>query len=147
MGNIYTQSILDVNKHKITQDGQHIYTINTRCEQAQNNSRWETYIHNQYLAWTNTKRRATHIQNQKLVMNSHRVADIYSRVRQKSWQCRRKQNICVKSNRSIIIWDMDNQIVMANVDFLLRWLQPKSNVAFASAAELCPEIQCIGHKL
>ena len=42
---------------------------------------------------------------------------------------------------------MDNQIVMANVDFLLRWLQPKSNVAFASAAELYPEIQCIGHKL
>jgi hypothetical protein len=49
--------------------GQHIYTINTRREQTQNNSRRATYIHNQYLAWTNTKRRATHIQNQKLVMS------------------------------------------------------------------------------
>ena len=65
MGNIYTQSILGVNKHKTTQDGQHIYTINTcreqkqkdgqhiytintRREQTQNNSRRATYIHNQY---------------------------------------------------------------------------------------------------
>ena len=48
MGNTYTQSILGVNKDKITQDGQHIYTINTRREQTQNNSRWATYIHNQY---------------------------------------------------------------------------------------------------
>ena len=67
MGNIYTQSILGVNKHKITQDEQHIYTINTRCEQTQitqngqhiytintwreqtqNNSRRTTHIHNQY---------------------------------------------------------------------------------------------------
>jgi hypothetical protein len=47
-GNTYTQSILGVNKHKITQDGQHIYTINTRREQAQNNSRRATHIHNQY---------------------------------------------------------------------------------------------------
>ena len=56
-----------MNKHKITQDGQHIYTINTcreqkqkdgqhiytintRREQTQNNSRWATYIRNQYLA-------------------------------------------------------------------------------------------------
>jgi hypothetical protein len=29
MGNTYTQSILGVNKHNITQDGQRIYTINT----------------------------------------------------------------------------------------------------------------------
>jgi hypothetical protein len=43
MGNIYTQSILGVNKHKITQDEQRIYTINTRREQTQNNSRWETH--------------------------------------------------------------------------------------------------------
>ena len=35
MGKIYIQSILDVNKHKITQDGQHIYTINTWREQTQ----------------------------------------------------------------------------------------------------------------
>ena len=56
-----------MNKHKITQDGQRIYTINTRREQAQkdgqhiytiniwreqtqNNSRRETQIHIQYLA-------------------------------------------------------------------------------------------------
>jgi hypothetical protein len=53
-------------KHKITQDGQHIYTINTWREQkqkdgqhiytiniwreqTQNNSTRETHIHNQYL--------------------------------------------------------------------------------------------------
>jgi hypothetical protein len=48
MGNTYTQSILGVNKHNITQDGQHIYTINTRGEQTQNNSRWAKYIYNQY---------------------------------------------------------------------------------------------------
>ena len=47
-GNTYTQSILGVNKHKITQDGQRIYTINTRLDQAQNNSRRATHIHNQY---------------------------------------------------------------------------------------------------
>jgi hypothetical protein len=35
MGNIYTQSILGVKKHKITQDGQRKYTINTWREQAQ----------------------------------------------------------------------------------------------------------------
>ena len=29
--------------HKITQDGQHIYTINTWREQTQNNSRRATY--------------------------------------------------------------------------------------------------------
>jgi hypothetical protein len=34
----YIQSILGVNKHKITQDGQHIYIINTWREQTQNNS-------------------------------------------------------------------------------------------------------------
>ena len=39
-----------VKKHKITQDEQGIYTINTRREQTQNNSRWATHIHNQYLA-------------------------------------------------------------------------------------------------
>jgi hypothetical protein len=50
--------------HKITQDGQRIYTTNTRREQTQHNSRRATYIHNQYLAWTNTKRRATYMQNQ-----------------------------------------------------------------------------------
>jgi hypothetical protein len=47
-GNTYTQSILGVNKYKITQDGQHIYIINTWREQTQNNSRRETHIHNQY---------------------------------------------------------------------------------------------------
>jgi hypothetical protein len=39
-----------VNKHKITQDGQCIYTINARREQTQNTSRRATHIHNQYLA-------------------------------------------------------------------------------------------------
>jgi hypothetical protein len=48
MGNTYIQSILGVNKHNITQDEQRIYTINTRREQTQNNSRRATHIHNQY---------------------------------------------------------------------------------------------------
>jgi hypothetical protein len=34
--------MLGVNKHKITQDGQHIYTSNTWREQTQNNSRRAT---------------------------------------------------------------------------------------------------------
>jgi hypothetical protein len=63
-----------VNKHKITQDGQRIYTTNTRREQTQHNSRRATYIHNQYLAWTNTKRRATYMQ-----ISSRLVLFVYMR--------------------------------------------------------------------
>jgi len=40
-----------------------------------------------------------------------------------------------------------NQIVMTTVEFLERWLQPRSNVAFASVVELCPETHSTGHKL
>ena len=36
-------------KHKIPQDGQRIYTINTRREQIQNTSRRATHIHNKSL--------------------------------------------------------------------------------------------------
>ena len=46
----HIQSILGVKKHKITQNGKHIYTINTSREQTHNNSRRVTDIHNQYLA-------------------------------------------------------------------------------------------------